>query len=493
MQMPARKFTSATIIGLAGLGVAACSSSVDVTPPDTTELNPPPQTYSIELPVNPIKLMAPPWEPRSVDVTAIVRTGAGDLVSHAQVQWTIDSPEIATVTQAGTITAVGEGTAVLRARFNGATATTSIIVDVPVIFTMTGSSSVERLEHTATLLDDGRVLIAGGQDRSKGPIQGSAVAELYDPETGSFTRTGDMKHGRYGHSATLLGNGKVLIAGGAATGRLVAAELYDPATGTFSSTGDLHEPQTRHEATLLTSGKVLISGGFGSGFAAATPELYDPVTGTFATTGTYAGADYENDATGLIDATATLLRDGRVLLTAQPAAQVYDPLTGAFSRTATTVTGAQNGFVPRYLSGRTATLLSDGRVLVAGGHHEDLGRFNGAELFDPATSKFVRTGDMSFVRDGHTATLLPNGTVLIAGGESVSGCSVLSRANVDIYDASSGTFSHPGRMNVRREFHSATRLRDGRVLVVGGLTFDGGLCGGVSVVWLSSAELYQVQ
>jgi hypothetical protein len=287
-----------------------------------------------------------------------------------------------------------------------------------------------------------------------------------------------------------------LIAGGI-VGKGVStntAELYDPATGTFTRTGDMRGAQSWHEATLLKTGKVLISGGSGGWSTCcaipATPELYDAATGVFTTTGAYAGVYVGYETIGLVGTKAALLHDGRVLLTAEPAAQVYDPVAGTFSRTATMLTGTGILGTPQYISGQTATLLDDSRVLLTGGHHEDIGRFKTAELYDPATGRFAATGGMAFVRDGHTATRLPDGTVLVTGGESVSGCDVLSLWHAEIYDPAKGGFAPAGRMNVRREFHTATRLEDGRVLVTGGLTFDGGLCGGFSVVHLASAELY---
>ena len=467
------------------LGALACMGSTDV----------PSGTYTIELSPASIDLVAPPGEPRSVDVTATVRTNGGEVVSPAAVVWSTDSLHVATVSQTGTVTAVIEGSTWLRARFGGGQANAVITVTAPITFTATGSMSMARIFHTATLLPDGKVLIAGGLDRADAFGVESATAELYDPASGTFARTGDMTRGRSTHTATLLSNGRVLIAGGMiGTGYTGTAELYDPATGTFSQTGDMRGAQAWHEATLLKTGRVLISGGLGGYSAccpiAVTPELYDPATGVFTTTGTYAGVDLERETLGLIGTRATLLHDGRVLLTAQPAAQVYDPVAGTFSRTGTMTTGAGGFGTPQYISGQTATLIDDGRVLLTGGHHEDFGRFKSAELYDPATGRFTATGSMAFIRDGHAATLLPNGAVLITGGESVAGCAVLSLWSAEIYDPSSRGFVSAGRMNVRRELHTATRLEDGRVLVTGGETFDGGLCDNVSVVPLASAELY---
>jgi hypothetical protein len=128
-----------------------------------------------------------------------------------------------------------------------------------------------RSHHTATLLPNGKVLVVGGEYAAGGYIQTLADAELYDPAAGTFAATGSMTVPRDFHTATILLDGKVLIAGGTNIGgELASAELYDPAAGTFAATGSMAVPREYYTATLLPNGKVLIVGG---SFASA--ELYE--------------------------------------------------------------------------------------------------------------------------------------------------------------------------------------------------------------------------
>jgi WD40 repeat protein len=227
-------------------------------------------------------------------------------------------------------------------------------------FTSTVSMTAARSSHTATLLPNGKVLIAGGQYYAGTYWQSLDSAELYDPSTGTFTPTGTMTVEQSNHTATLLQNGKVLIVGGHLP--TDGAELYDPVAGTFATTGHptLAEPQ--HTATLLSNGMVLITGGL-EWISQAFPndkraELYDPSTGTFAATGSM--------TTMRGGPAATLLSDGKVLVAGgryDTSAEIYDPSTGTF-----TATG--NMTEVRARPAPTATLLGNGKVLVVGDEHE---------------------------------------------------------------------------------------------------------------------------
>ncbi len=330
-------------------------------------------------------------------------------------------------------------------------------------FQLAGSLSVARGSHTATLLPNGRVLVAAGFSREGEESR----SELYAPLTATFTDSGLLAGGGEGQSATLLANGKVLVVGGyTKSGELATAELYDPVSGQFTLTGSLAVGRYGQTATLLRSGKVLIVGGSGYGGPRSDAELYDPQSGTFSTTGSPVNARYEQ--------TATLLPNGKVLIAggqtgsgATSSAELYDPANETF-----TATGAMSEARVRH----SATLLPSGKVLIAGGFGGGT-TLSSSELYDPVAGTFSPSGSMGQSRRAQTSTLLPSGKVLIAGGTDGS----VSLTSVEVYDPISGTFSYTGSMAGARHDHTATLLPDGKVLMIGG--FDSS-----SVV--ASAEIY---
>jgi len=349
-------------------------------------------------------------------------------------------------------------------------------------WSFTGSMGAQRALHTATVLNNGEVLVAGGRNRLQ---YGLASATLYNPSVGTFTPTGNLNNGRSDHTATLLNNGRVLIAGGdytvftnSGTQRfcLSSAELYEPSTGTFTLTGSLHSQRCgglypEFTATLLGNGMVLIAGGGDLNGLVSAAELYDPSTGTFSVTGSLNTARFGH--------TATVLPTGEVLIAGGinsagnylASAELYNPSTGTFTPTGSMKT-------TRELA--TATLLGSGQVLVAGGEHSNLvfPYISEAELYNPSTGKWTTTGSLNTGRFDHTATLLNNGQVLIAAGAA-------RLASAELYDPATGTFSVTGSLNTGRRLHADVLLPNGEVLVTGGYAGSGGNIG-----YLSSAELF---
>jgi hypothetical protein len=283
-------------------------------------------------------------------------------------------------------------------------------------FGWTGSMTLPRRSYPsaphATLLEDGRVLITGG---TAGDFAG--IADLYDPNTGTFSRTGHMNFPREAFTATLLKDGRVLIAGGmkSSTGpsrigplgsreeMAAVAEIYEPKTGTFELTGEMRQPRVNHAAVLLRDGRVLVVGGGpyplnNQGGYVAGAELYDPASGTFSPT----------VSMQLVDPFPLALKDGRVLV-AEPInnmhmpprviLEMYDPANFTFGTPIE---------MPELM--RVAVALGDGKVLLAVSQNTAA-----AELFDPQSLKFTKSAEMLYPCPGYE-TLLANGDVLFTGG-----------------------------------------------------------------------------
>lgn len=274
---------------------------------------------------------------------------------------------------------------------------------------------------------------------------------------------------RYQHQATVLANGKVLVAGGSnGATSFSAAELYDPAVGTWSAAASLATARSSFQATLLQNGKVLAIGTLGSGAPPASVEIYDPATNTWSAAASM--------ATGRFYFAATLLQSGKVLVTGGGFAglastEIYDPATNAWSAGPTMATAR------RY---HTATLLANGKVLVVGGVPVGTAGSTSAELYDPTANTWTALSALATGRFQHTATLLSNGKVLVAGGAASGGAAGL--ANVEIYDPAINTWTVAASMGAPRFKHSAVLLPSGQVLIAAGQS--------VINVSLTSSEAY---
>jgi len=256
-----------------------------------------------------------------------------------------------------------------------------------------------RYGHTATLLATGWVLITGGISQANGgqasADPASMSAELYNPATHSFAATGDLTTGRSAHTATLLPSGRVLLAGGENPALPPVAELYDPQSGTFAPTGMMTTARSEHTATALPDGQVLLVGGYdANGRPLASAEIYDPASGMFRATG------------------------GMVVARAQHA----------------------------------AALLDDGRVLITGGTDGSV-PLASAEVFDPVTGQFSRTGSMQIARRCHTMTTLATGQVLVTGGESSDADVAIPLSNAELYEPNTASFSDTTAVRCARAAH----------------------------------------
>jgi len=338
-------------------------------------------------------------------------------------------------------------------------------------FALTGSLNTARYGHTATLLTNGEVLVTGGMG-----VGGTylASAELYNPTKGKWTVTGSMSVGRFAFTATLLPNGQVLVAGGSGftNSCFATAELFNPSTGQWTSTGSMTQPRCYHSATLLPTGEVLVSGGvpslFNSPDTTATGELYNPSTGTWQTTGSLNTSRASQVA--LLDNGQVLAAGGyiRVNGTSTPlaSAELYDPSKGSWRLAASMQVALPTPTTP--------VLLPNSDVLIA----------DDAQFYSPSLNEWINTGPLPTIAGAPVqASPLQNGNALASGTRcTYSGCGHKPTEYCYLYTTSTNTWSRTGNMNAPRIAHSSTLLPNGQVLVAGG--YYG------SFTPLSSAELY---
>ena len=318
-----------------------------------------------------------------------------------------------------------------------------------------GKMTQPRYQHVATLLQNGKVLIAGGyaepptkvEDPSPGgtviyrPAGVLITAEIFDPETGTSSPTGSMTVSRYADNGILLPDGRVLIM--PRYGH-IPIEMYNPDSGIFDALADVPYNATILTATLLQSGRVFVTSVEHTG-------VFDLDARAF--TSIFAMDDRRRLQT------ATLLKDGRVLIVGGIRGGIedglvgrnliYDPVSKSFS---------EAGDLQFDRTNHKAVLLQDGRVLIVGGTEADLRTsVQTAEIYDPETNTFSPAGVSTI--DPGAALLLPSGRVFM-----------IHTGNIVLYDPATHTFSLTGySINPPRSFPTATLLEDGRVMVAGGV------------------------
>jgi N-acetylneuraminic acid mutarotase len=297
-----------------------------------------------------------------------------------------------------------------------------------------------------------------------------------------------METGRINHTATLLANGRVLVAGGFGAGPVVlgTAELYDPVSGTWSSAASMGVPRAKHVAVRLLDGTVLVAGGqLANGPPTASAEIYHPSSDTWTST--------EPMSVARLNFTATVLLDGRVLVTGgvggdgrgvavEKSAEIYDPLVGQWESA---------GKMANRRFSHAAVRLADGRVLVVGGAGggEDCPYTKTAEVYAPSANEWQAADRMATPRGLPALALLPNGSVLAAGGlTQPASCNAEHGFNqtetAELYNALNDRWSPTSSLGTARRVFGFEQLADGRVLVAGGRNASGNA--GI----LASAELY---
>ena len=326
-----------------------------------------------------------------------------------------------------------------------------------------------RWGHTATKLTDGRVLIVGGQAK---PSKSLDSAEIFDPVSSTFASAGKMSAKRGdGLRSVLLNNGAVLVFGNADDG---SAELYDPASGTWSLTGSLNAPRAFASANLLEDGRVLVSGGTdvtkSGDVQFASSEIYDPVSGQWTITG---------DMLEVHSGHSSVLVNGKVVIFGQTLAEMYDPGTGVWSSVGVPEVERSRG--------TSAIILQNGKVMIAGGEWKQPG-WQGQvhvmatiQTFDPSSNVFSAT-EMPSMTAPHIyqSTFIQDDGVLVVG-----------TAGVEIYNATTKLWTEVAQFTSDRGTDTngaptGTKLDDGRILVIGGKmeTDDGKFIG------VATSEIY---
>lgn len=359
----------------------------------------------------------------------------------------------------------GAATCRVRVQWDNSTVNYPALLDPS--WTSTGSLIEGRGDFTATVLDDGRVLVAGGH----GPAP-TVGAELYNPATGTFAATGAPVTRRDDHVAVKLQNGNVLIAGGEQTGvwsTISSSELYNPVTGTFSTTGVMVSARREFSAERLADGRVIAIGGWNGGSGRyRTSEFYNPASGTWSR-----GPNMSALRSGLKTSTLT---NGKILVTGGYTGSAYLSSTELFDPTSNAFSAGGTMASPRRYHAQAALGYS-GQAIVSGGMTGTSTTTTSVEVYNAVSNTFMPAGTLSQERMKHVGVAFTGGTVLFAGGQTHT---VTCTNGTDTSDAFSPATSPSTSMAFARSNFAAVPLGN-KVLVMGG--YDG-------AVYRTEAEIF---
>ncbi|MCP5499899.1 MAG: hypothetical protein H7A25_08355 [Leptospiraceae bacterium] len=321
-------------------------------------------------------------------------------------------------------------------------------------FYTTDQLNFSRTYHTTSIVNGSNLLVIGGI--SSNSLTCSNKMFLYNSQTASFSELSTkLSKGRCNHTSTVLNDGKIIIAGGSEDSNgyndgLDSVEIFDSIADTIYTGSKLNEARHSHKAILLDNGNLIVFGGKNDSEILRSVEIYNQVLEAFDSLGDMNFSRYNH--------TATLLKDGKVLITGgnTETAELFDLSSNVFTLTDSMSTKRCN---------HTATLLKDGKVLIAGGDDCSYSaiKLNTAEIYDPQTGLFTHVSDMKVVRSDHTASLLKDGRVLIVGGTRYYD----NEKTTEIYDPQTGTFT-PGPPTINKHAnHTADMLPDGKVIIIG--------------------------
>jgi hypothetical protein len=443
----------------------SANGAASVNQPLIVTVSPDPSTATLTTPKNPLTRSDP--QPTTINFTFCAGCTAQLFNGSTSTPFGASGSTTAAITQTTSFTL-----SVTNQAGEVASKGLTIVLD-PGSFSATGAPGTERFGATSTLLPNGKVLITGGRTAAGTANSAVKTAEIYDPATGTFhapiatSGTATMQDERYEATATLLGNGLVLVTGGQkASGgspAVASADLFDPTNEGFvvATPSAMNVARSGHTASLLADGKVLIAGGQNSQNSGATTvssaEIYDPASNSF---GAVLASSMNQPR---FRHTATVLSDGRVLLVGGAGSNKSVDLFSHANNTFTTATGS----LQQQRTAHTATLLSDGTLLLVGGT-AGVAPLAEVGVISANTVAFTATtGAAAVSRNSHTATLLPNGLVLIAGGYTGAGSSSPTNS-AELYDPHAGVFNPTGTMGVARAEHTAAFTFSGKALFVGG-------------------------